>query len=176
MCGGTAHSPRRSNPAFGLSPRVRGNHSTPRRPRSYLGSIPACAGEPLPPCRRPCSTTVYPRVCGGTTYGTVVVFDMYGLSPRVRGNHRIANESNVARRSIPACAGEPAPASATPEVDQVYPRVCGGTRDFALDIDDGDGLSPRVRGNLPRALPVVVPDGSIPACAGEPRPRGSSGR
>ena len=31
-----------------------------------------------------------------------------------------------------------------------------------------EGLSPRVRGNLFRGLGLVLPDGSIPACAGEP--------
>ena len=32
-----------------------------------------------------------------------------------------------ARRSIPACAGEPAAARAIYGADTVYPRVCGGT-------------------------------------------------
>ena len=30
----------------GLSPRVRGNPAMPTPPRSNIGSIPACAGEP----------------------------------------------------------------------------------------------------------------------------------
>ena len=30
--------------------------------------------------------TVYPRVCGGTTTGHRIVWTLWGLSPRVRGN------------------------------------------------------------------------------------------
>ena len=34
-----------------------------------------------------------------------------------------------------------------------------------------DGLSPRGRGNLVALVAVVLPDGSIPAWAGEPHPK-----
>ena len=37
-----------------------------------------------------------------------------------------------------------------------------------------DGLSPRVRGNHSRTIPTRAVYGSIPACAGEPRPRGGT--
>ena len=53
----------------------------------------------------------------------------------------------------------------------VYPRVCGGT---AVSIDDKTavlGLSPRVRGNHDKAEYLPGATGSIPACAGEPRPQ-----
>ena len=52
---------------------------------------------------------------------------------------------------------------------KVYPRVCGGTRcplPFPLRRE---GLSPRVRGNLPVPRPSPGSWRSIPACAGEPR-------
>ena len=50
-----------------------------------------------------------------------------GLSPRVRGNLGNSPENLQLVRSIPACAGEPAAAFATPAARAVYPRVCGGT-------------------------------------------------
>ena len=50
----------------------------------------------------------------------------------------------------------------------VYPRVCGGTNGAERPITQADGLSPRVRGNLPLDVVCVRDDGSIPACAGEP--------
>ena len=30
---------------------------------------------------------------------------------------------------------------------EVYPRVCGGTREYAVPVKECKGLSPRVRGN-----------------------------
>ena len=71
-------------------------------------------------------------------------------------------------RSIPACAGEPGDAGAAMQSAQVYPRVCGGT--FRPDSGPlvGNGLSPRVRGNLIREVGVNIRCRSIPACAGEP--------
>ena len=52
---------------------------------------------------------------------------------------------------------------------RVYPRVCGGTAaNQTIELAEG-GLSPRVRGNR-RPCGVHLPvEGSIPACAGEPR-------
>ena len=51
----------------------------------------------------------------------------------------------------------------------VYPRVCGGTFcPTALSLSD-PGLSPRVRGNRLEEYYEARTEGSIPACAGEPR-------
>ena len=46
VCGGTPAPPEGGLLGKGLSPRVRGNPSTPGAPTSLLRSIPACAGEP----------------------------------------------------------------------------------------------------------------------------------
>ena len=51
-----------------------------------------------------------------------------GLSPRVRGNPRELTQALHQPRSIPACAGEPGCAPDIRGRQQVYPRVCGGTR------------------------------------------------
>ena len=74
----------------------------------------------------------------------------------------------VARRSIPACAGEPLRIRLPPLVNRVYPRVCGGTRALRRPVHPLGGLSPRVRGNLRQRRRGPRPPGSIPACAGEP--------
>ena len=115
-----------------LSPRVRGNPAcvyplasvTGVYPRVYggtapywawktHGSIPACTGEP-----------------GNLFFGFTPSVSA-GLSPRVRGNHRLAS-SPVGHRQ------------------GVYPRVYGGTL-IAISLTPGivpsRGLSPRVRGN-----------------------------
>ena len=86
VCGGTI--PIASSPCqcHGLSPRVRGNRQRQPAAGNDIGSIPACAGEPLqpPPFGRP--SGVYPRVCGGTLPALCRAGRPAGLSPRVRGN------------------------------------------------------------------------------------------
>ena len=71
-------------------------------------------------------------------------------------------------RSIPARAGEPSQASARACASGVYPRACGGTHLPEYPAQPCKGLSPRVRGNLPRPNPHCKGHWSIPARAGEP--------
>ena len=108
VCGGTWLQVTGADVSEGLSPRVRGNRG---RLASRLwpgGSIPACAGEPPVDAENHPGETVYPRVCGGTiaSIGDAGLTD--GLSPRVRGNRTKRNYLQAVKRSIPACAGEPA--------------------------------------------------------------------
>ena len=51
-----------------------------------IGSIPACAGEPVPTWMIMNWGWVYPRVCGGTGRQGLTIRHCPGLSPRVRGN------------------------------------------------------------------------------------------
>ena len=113
--------------AQGLSPRVRGNPAPTRLEYHRIGSIPACAGEPLYPLPRRRRDGVYPRVCGGTPHNAVDSGYVLGLSPRVRGNLRISHMPIGIRGSIPACAGEPLAIAHWRLAIGVYPRVCGGT-------------------------------------------------
>ena len=168
VCGGTARARYCPNLIGGLSPRVRGNHSSDELPAHSRGSIPACAGEPgrLERLCRWCG--VYPRVCGGTASRSGRWKSSYGLSPRVRGNQSHTAPRVPSRRSIPACAGEPASVVPVGVAARVYPRVCGGTVSAPSIVDDTLGLSPRVRGNLTRREVRFSMTGSIPACAGEP--------
>ena len=169
VCGGTP--PQRSllSYAGGLSPRVRGNLVSSRAPASGRRSIPACAGEPQIPNHKQPQRRVYPRVCGGTDIGQPSLFHIGGLSPRVRGNRTGSAGEYEYHRSIPACAGEPPSPQPGARIRRVYPRVCGGTWTRSPNITLSHGLSPRVRGNL-RPMPRLRRlQGSIPACAGEPR-------
>ena len=126
VCGGTrlilvAHEEER-----GLSPRVRGNPAHVAIGIVIARSIPACAGEP--PSRGSDShrASVYPRVCGGTTYTMTGTGVANGLSPRVRGNLMQTAPECLSERSIPACAGEPTCGPGVKTAMRVYPRVCGG--------------------------------------------------
>ena len=97
---------------------------------------------------------------------------MAGLSPRVRGNHPGRDFAGQPDGSIPAGAGEPAAATDSIGISQVYPRGCGGTCTDGPAIRRRHGLSPRVRGNLDAVQIDLVGVGSIPAGAGEPRTAG----
>ena len=172
VCGGTVASRCTSTRRRGLSPRVRGNRARALHPGSGKRSIPACAGEPrFQPCPVQ-SAQVYPRVCGGTGMSTFPLLRRPGLSPRVRGNPSSAAGGMRRWRSIPACAGEPVGVAAVLRLPVVYPRVCGGTMAGICRPPSGRGLSPRVRGNPLRVQRRRLPFWSIPACAGEPIPKG----
>ena len=151
-------------PVIGLSPRV----GLTRTCHRAVGSIPACAGEPVENIIMASAITVYPRVCGGTESLERDEGRILGLSPRVRGNHPALGLRDAMRRSIPACAGEPESWRRVGDRRRVYPRVCGGTTTGPRCGRSRHGLSPRVRGN-----PAIWAEnrsgiGSIPACAGEP--------
>ena len=169
VCGGTVTILAALAPEQGSSPRVRGNHRPWRWGWTRASSIPACAGEPFIDLGHGCTKKVYPRVCGGTGLRAARPWGRAGLSPRVRGNRQCCRERHNQGRSIPACAGEPPPRSASPSRPPVYPRVCGGTPTVRGPIPRSSGLSPRVRGNPCESCLWWIPARSIPACAGEPR-------
>ena len=179
MCGGTAPIFRVLPLPLGLSPRVRGNQTELAVNVVCRGSIPACAGEPPGRRRDWLSPGVYPRVCGGTRLTARTRPSRLGLSPRVRGNHTVPHYGRTNRRSIPACAGEPASGRVDRGRPAVYPRVCGGTGQLVSLPAQPLGLSPRVRGNHLVVREDDVAHRSIPACAGEPvdsaRPRSPQG-
>ena len=168
VCGGTSPCRKRRGRRRGLSPRVRGNPLHRAGVRGLPGSIPACAGEPVPRIWRASRSGVYPRVCGGTHKVAPDIPHRGGLSPRVRGNPKSITASVTALRSIPACAGEPWTPRPTAVCQAVYPRVCGGTMPFSMAKPRATGLSPRVRGNRPDYWIGGRHGRSIPACAGEP--------
>ena len=159
---------------LGLSPRVRGNHLGIVREAKKVGSIPASAGEPTSRCRRRSRTRVYPRECGGTPQAYEPGQYDAGLSPRVRGNRVRRTGGRQKGGSIPASAGEPRTRNGGADRIRVYPRECGGTlARLRVRVRVG-GLSPRVRGNQMRRGEGRRHGGSIPASAGEPRPRAQS--
>ncbi len=168
VCGGAAPTARRSATGSGPSPRVRGSRTHRAKVGDWIGSIPACAGEPRSSgrCRR--RAGVHPRVCGGAEH-FLPMFGRYdGPSPRVRGSRARRPEQPGRQRSIPACAGEPRVDPHSRLLRPVHPRVCGGASAFRLAAATADGPSPRVRGSRARRPEQPGRQRSIPACAGEP--------
>ena len=169
MCGGTTDSQYAGYVCVGLSPRVRGNPAVSRGKILYAGSIPACAGEPVSSHTSSPRPPVYPRVCGGTSDTDSAASAQEGLSPRVRGNRKLAGKDACRPGVYPACAGEPTlPPPPITQADRLS-RVCGGTNPHLLEPDIATGSIPRVRGNQTGAGIQGAHQRSIPACAGEPR-------
>ena len=143
-----------SQPNSGLSPRVRGTSRTPVHSGVTPGLSPACAGEPaflhfMADCYR-----VYPRVCGGTTVGSVFSGIGGGLSPRVRGNRNRREPEQLRAAVYPRVSGGTYSATGLLAAWGVYPRVCGGTGSSSRGFDYWSGLSPRVRGNPSSWMPL----------------------
>ena len=118
---------------------------------------------------------VYPRASGGTGLASASPWSSVGLSPRERGNQARAELREHWPGSIPARAGEPAPAADVGSDGRVYPRASGGTGLAWNTSPSSYGLSPRERGNHIRHLRRESFRRSIPARAGEP-PDTYSGR
>ena len=112
---------------YGLSPHVRGNRGTTRRPPTGSWSIPACTGKPrrgfvpLLPC------WVYPRMYGETEPRPPCSTYRSGLSPHVRGNLLQRQHELRERGSIPACTGKPTTGGVVTLRMTVYPRMYGET-------------------------------------------------
>ena len=167
-CGGTFEFLAREFGENGLSPRVRGNLLPHLRPGPHRGSIPARAGEPTSRPRSGSYRRVYPRACGGTVSVDPDLPEIYGLSPRVRGNRFVDTGAGTPYGSIPARAGEPDGLVVKRLGVQVYPRACGGTCAPYGRPEQLLGLSPRVRGNQAEDPATPSSERSIPARAGEP--------
>ena len=151
----------------GLSPCGRGKLSWGCSRGSFLGSIPAWAGETAAVgCPGP-RGAVYPRVGGGNWRWYQGDYSGIGLSPRGRGKRDSHYLHPSIWRSIPAWAGETASENRQYASRKVYPRVGGGNGSGAVFGFSSDGLSPRGRGKPADDANHSIYFGSIPAWAGE---------
>ena len=141
--GGRAPRPR-TPPERGRPGDRRGrSHPLPARTSR---SIPACAGETSSGRGFRTTSSVHPRVCGGTVTNATAIMAQSGPSPRVRGKHRRVEHERFVHGSIPACAGETTVKIRSSNAAKVHPRVCGGnSRDYPC-TNWLHGPSPRVRG------------------------------
>ena len=157
--------------ARGPSPRGRGSRRQDDDPPALRGSIPAWAGEPS--CTSATGTTipVHPRVGGGASDWSALRVRGRGPSPRGRGSRHARARRAHRDGSIPAWAGEPAAAHRAGCRSRVHPRVGGGAHVKITKGGGNKGPSPRGRGSRLRRREGPRLRGSIPAWAGEPRPR-----
>ncbi len=168
VCGETSPCRRLPAPAWGLSPRMRGNQVHKALVCIPHGTIPAYAGKPTPPTPEANKTWDYPRVCGETRSTDTFCNRFAGLSPRMRGNRSALQALRWGQRTIPAYAGKPQSRFKLRKLNRDYPRVCGETWGFLQGLVVFLGLSPRMRGNRYSGSTLVAEQGTIPAYAGKP--------
>ena len=165
-CGEHCPGPPASMLGFGSSPRLRGTLG--RILVFALGRrfIPAPAGNTPTRSMSASMAAVHPRACGehelrrwgGAPYG--------GSSPRLRGTLRRRKRREVARRFIPAPAGNTAAGVVTISTAAVHPRACGEHPRSFRSTMASSGSSPRLRGTPALVTMFGLDHRFIPAPAG----------
>ena len=168
LCGGTRKGHDFRVYIRGLSPPVRGNRVRFVCSGIFVGSIPACAGEPVFIGQTSGQHEVYPRLCGGTLERIFLVTQEMGLSPPVRGTGWwYAAAAAIGGLSPPVRGNLAAYISCRSQLGSI--PACAGETETQFNLGLAiRGLSPPVRGNLIPGREILGRRGSIPACAGEP--------
>ena len=155
----------------GSSPRLRGTRQIRESQIRADRFIPAPAGNTQ---RQPLKTRndpVHPRACGEHVFLASVRKPLGGSSPRLRGTLRGADQDALARRFIPAPAGNTSAPPATTGAGPVHPRACGEHATRYHKPLQPTGSSPRLRGTQLKANLPPHRMRFIPAPAGNTKPR-----
>ncbi len=152
----------------GPSPLTRGSRATHPSHALRHGSIPAHAGQPLPPGAPACSAWVHPRSRGAAANCRAPKYRRAGPSPLTRGSPAPGCCRCGEPGSIPAHAGQPCSYTARARGSRVHPRSRGAAPAPRSLSTSPRGPSPLTRGS--HQVPVIHPadQGSIPAHAGQP--------
>ena len=139
----------------------------PASPPSRAGCIPASAGESSSAWLITAVVRVHPRERGGIPNTSPLRDFSGGASPRARGNLWQEAADAIAKRCIPASAGESTVAGMDDATCRVHPRERGGIEARLQTAIYAQGASPRARGNPVSDVLRPLPTGCIPASAGE---------
>ena len=155
----------------GSSPRVRGKQRVSCCVPSSCGLIPARAGKTPHGVGVGVERRAHPRACGENAPAGRPSRGTSGSSPRGRGKLAEHVEGGLLDGLIPACAGKTGASRRCGSRARAHPRVCGENYGVEIELFDGYGSSPRVRGKLCVWVPLQLMRGLIPACAGKTRQR-----
>ena len=156
-------------------PRACGEHRfTKRIAQRIAGSSPRLRGTPSPEKNRIRERRIIPALAGNTQ---AVLDDMRMPRdhPRACGEHfqlgwQVLCDAGSSPRYfcgiIPALAGNTVSYDVSTSARRDHPRACGEHEELNRQIDLSTGSSPRLRGTHRGLVPVLVPDGIIPALAG----------
>ena len=130
----------------GSSPHVRGTHHEFLFRYLWVRFIPACAGNASAACASMRTDTVHPRMCGERDGSHMLGPRQRGSSPHVRGTPDGQLQTLIAKRFIPACAGNANGLERFRSRKPVHPRMCGERKISPSSPYADDGSSPHVRG------------------------------
>ena len=153
----------------GSSPRVRGTHISFSQSKTSKRFIPAGAGNTSGQVVVQSSSSVHPRGCGEHVFDTYESALACGSSPRVRGTPGNFGIIAVAKRFIPAGAGNTFLTPTNLPWPAVHPRGCGEHHAAPVQQPLDFGSSPRVRGTQDFSLLKCCYQRFIPAGAGNTR-------
>ena len=139
--------------------------SFPKR-ASFLGIIPAYAGNTGVQSGSAALGRDHPRVCGEHTLLLLGAGPGVGSSPRMRGTRTAVTSPCPTSRIIPAYAGNTASDCCHIGAPRDHPRVCGEHTLISHDIPTYAGSSPRMRGTRYKGGKCRSYVGIIPAYAG----------
>ena len=151
---------------------MRGQPPHRRRAVGQTRIIPARAGPTTRSCRRSRAWPDHPRSCGANSSSCTICTTGGGSSPLVRGQRPGQRMNTGKARIIPARAGPTEHEDGTLWLHEDHPRSCGANVNELVDMVEGDGSSPLVRGQPDAVHQNVDELRIIPARAGPTRFRG----
>jgi len=150
----------------GSSPRARGAQPAGFGDTDRPGIIPACAGSTMPTSQVFGLIRDHPRVRGEHFVQDDEELAFLGSSPRARGAPIPGTSDPAPTGIIPACAGSTYPRHQRSRTHRDHPRVRGEHSRLMGLVRWLLGSSPRARGAPCRRSFAFHPAGIIPACAG----------
>ncbi len=150
----------------GLSPLSRGTGLALILECRDVRFIPALAGNRPPSTSGQAVTSVYPRSRGEQSDAPAAGNLTSGLSPLSRGTDDLSGQTNVARRFIPARAGNRVALRHLGLIIAVYPRSRGEQKRKEFRPRFKTGLSPLARGTELTGISEILCSRFIPARAG----------
>ena len=152
---------------FGSSPRMRGKLDLLVQHLIGARIIPAHAGQTVRLRHAGTPTTDHPRACGANPLTHRMIIGSFGSSPRMRGKQDRPDSPLQNYRIIPAHAGQTLMFLSSRVILPDHPRACGANFFSRAHTCGGVGSSPRMRGKLQHARPLLRRHRIIPAHAGQ---------
>ena len=153
----------------GSSPLARGARREAKHKARCIGIIPACAGSTGSPPPSDRSWGDHPRLRGEHVMYHDCNVALPGSSPLARGAQFRRARKRCDAGIIPACAGSTPGQTFAQTRRRDHPRLRGEHETFEREQTAVKGSSPLARGAQVWIVLFVLEDGIIPACAGSTR-------
>ena len=148
---------------------MRGKGNGAAIPQERMGITPAYAGKRRRTDLVFRSSGDHPRVCGEKSVSTVMVVNLMGSPPRMRGKEFFHRLRSAACGITPAYAGKSSSIVLNLKDQGDHPRVCGEKTTRTCKSSGSVGSPPRMRGKVNKFNEPLRRGGITPAYAGKSR-------